>query len=89
MIDLQRVERGSLLQVIEGISVPFGRVEAQEDGHYLAINDDSAEEELLPPGSPIVLMGEAIDNPDAIVVLADGRLGWVFRDEVAHVMCDV
>jgi hypothetical protein len=52
-----------------------------ESGYAVDSSDESDRE--LAPGTPVVFMGVPSGEDDALVVLADGVLGWVFIDEVA------
>lgn len=81
MVELRNLQHGDLLWVNDGIKVPLGDVALREDGTYSLDQDGDATCELR-PGSAIVFVSFSAEEDNAIVVLADGILGWVFRDEV-------
>jgi hypothetical protein len=80
MVDAQQIQRGSLLTIREGISVPLGHIVADPRG-YSVDNREESDRDLV-PGTIVVFMGVPSGEDDALVVLADGVLGWVFTDEV-------
>jgi len=81
MVDPQKIQRGSLLRIRNGIKVPLGNITIEGDGYYAVDNSEESDREL-PPDTPVVFMGIPAGEDDALVVLAEGVLGWVFSDEV-------
>ena len=81
MVELNSLQHGDLWWVNDKISVPLGDVVLREDGTYSLDQTSDATCELR-PGSAIVFVSFSSEEDNAIVVLADGILGWVFRDEV-------
>ena len=82
VLDIARVSRGALLRVRDNIIVTLGKVDIAE-GAYRIVDGEDCEYTL---SNPIVMfLGVTLTDDDAIIVLADGKLGWVFRDEVEAV----
>jgi len=81
MVELCNLQHGDLLWVNDKIIVPLGEVILREDGTYTL---DQASDETcdLRPGTAIMFVASLTEVDDAIVVLVDGVLGWVLRDEV-------
>lgn len=79
-LDIRQLQRGSLLRIREDIMVHLGDVIVDKGGEYFMMED--SEEYPLPPGTLVVFLGVSRGNDDAFIVLADGSVGWVFRDEV-------
>jgi hypothetical protein len=80
VLDIACVSRGALLRVRDNIIVTLGRVSVEDDGMYRIVDDEECEYTLANP--VVMFLGVTPVDDDAIVVLADGRIGWVFRDEV-------
>ena len=79
VLDIASVSRGALLRVRDNVIVTLGKVDIA-DGTYRIVDGEEYEYTLA---NPIVMfLGVTPVDDDAIVVLADGRIGWVFRDEV-------
>jgi len=80
-LNIGSINRGDLLRIRTGIAVVMGGVKISErTGAYTW--RDSDEEVNMAPGSIVMFMGLLSDDDDAIVILADGQIGWVFVDEV-------
>jgi hypothetical protein len=75
------IRRGDLMKVHDGITVPLGAVLINSHGHY-EIDTHHLEVQILQPGTMILVLGVPDQDVNALVVLADGEIGWVFRDEV-------
>ena len=81
MVDPQKIQRGSLLRIRNGIKVPLGNITIEGSGYYAVDNSEESERDL-DPSTPVVFMGIPSGEDDALVVLVEGVLGWVFSDEV-------
>lgn len=82
VLDIASVSRGALLRVRDNIIVTLGKVDV-ENGAYRIVDSEECEYTLA---NPIVMfLGVTPVDDDAVIVLADGKLGWVFRDEVEAV----
>ena len=79
MVRISDLSRGDLLLVTAGVQVPLGNI-THEDGSYRA-NEDESESELE-PGSTVVFICPLEGQDESLVILANGRIGWVFTDEV-------
>jgi hypothetical protein len=79
MVRLRDLNRGELLRVVSGVRVPLGNITRTDDA-YVPLEDESETE--LHPGSPVVFICPLSGQDDSLVILADGRVGWVFTDEV-------
>jgi|LauGreDrversion4_2_1035121.scaffolds.fasta_scaffold06294_14 hypothetical protein len=80
-LNIASINRGDLLRIRTGIAVVMGGVKISErTGAYTW--RDADEEVNMAPGSIVMFMGLLSDDDDAIVILADGQIGWVFVDEV-------
>ena len=62
--------------------VTLGNAFVNDRGAYEIAEMDDDYYNSVPSGTPVVFLGVTLDDDDAIIVLADGRMGWVFRDEV-------